>query len=350
MSRTHTAIVTLLVALPATPAAARGQATAPPIPWANKFFLPGIAADPSRPAPAVVTHDFGTVPHGTLCVHKFTVTNIYDVPMQVVEVKRSCGCLEAYPPQKVLQPNEQADFVVTMDTSKFKGANAQTLHVTFGPKYVNTAVLRMTATSRADVMLNPGRVHFGTVAQGATAEQTVTLEYHGKDVRTWQVTGVVPPAGPFTVSVAEASPGGFATGKKYQVTVGLKPDAPAGRVAEVIALRTNDPSAPVVQVNVTGVVQAPLTLSAEKVQFAGVKVGGEPAEFKVLVRGTAPFKVAGVPADADGLSVEAFPAAAPVQVVVVRFAPTKPGAVKKALTLHSDAGTATLQVEADAVP
>ena len=349
MSRTHTTIVTLVLALTATPAAVRGQATAPPIPWANKFFLSGVEADPSRPAPAVITHDFGTVPHGTLCVHKFTVTNIYDVPMQVVEVKRSCGCLEAYPPQKVIQPNEQADFVVTMDTSKFKGANAQTVHVTFGPRFVSTAVLRLSANSRADVMLNPGRVHFGTVAQGAKAEQAVTLEYHGRDVRTWQVTGVVPPAGPFTVDVAEASPGGFVSGKKYQITVGLKPDAPAGRVAEVIALKTNDPSAPVVQVNVTGVVQAPLSLSTDKVQFAGVKVG-ETAEFKVLVKLSAPGKIAGVPADADGVSVETFPAAAPVQVVVVKFAPTKPGPVKKSLTLQSEVGSATVQVDANAVP
>lgn len=348
MSQTHTAIATLVLALTAMPTV-HGQTATPPIPWANKFFLPGIATDPSRPAPPVVTHDFGTVPHGTLCVHKFTITNIYDVPMQVVDVKRSCGCLEAYPPQKVLEPNEQADFIVTMDTTKFKGPNSQTVHVTFGPKFISTAILRVSASSRADVMLNPGRVHFGTVAQGAKADQTVTLEYSGKDVRTWQVTGVVPPAGPLQVDVTEVSRGGFATGTKYQIGVRLKPNAPAGRVAEVVTLTTNDPTAPVVQVNVTGIIQAPLTLSTERVQFTGVKVG-ETTEFKVLVRGTTPFRVAGQPTDADGLAVETFPAAAPVQVVTVKFTPTKPGPLKKTLTLQSDAGTAVIHVEAEAVP
>ena len=60
----------------------------------------------TRPAPAVITHNFGDVPHGTLCVHKFTITNIYDMPMQITEVRKSCTCLDYVPMTKVLQPNE----------------------------------------------------------------------------------------------------------------------------------------------------------------------------------------------------------------------------------------------------
>ena len=60
----------------------------------------------SRPPPPVITHNFGEVPHGTLCVHKFTITNIYDVPMQITEVRKSCTCLDYVPMTKVLQPNE----------------------------------------------------------------------------------------------------------------------------------------------------------------------------------------------------------------------------------------------------
>src|SRR5205823_4493061 len=127
----------------------------PPAPWANKLFLPDIARNPDQPAPQVVTHDFGTVPHGTLCVHRFTMTNIYAVPLQVTHVNKSCGCLEAYPPQRVLQPSESAEFLVTMDTSKFKGPNAQTISVWVGPERVSMAVFRFQANSRTDVTLSP---------------------------------------------------------------------------------------------------------------------------------------------------------------------------------------------------
>src|SRR5204863_1694537 len=67
-------------AQPAQPAPA--QPAPPPAPWANKFFLPDIAANREQAPPPLIAHNFGEVPHGTLCVQKFTITNIYDVPMQ----------------------------------------------------------------------------------------------------------------------------------------------------------------------------------------------------------------------------------------------------------------------------
>jgi hypothetical protein len=334
------------------PAAAAAPEQAPPSdpPWANKFFLPDIASNPGRAAPPVVVHDFGTVPHGTLCAHKFTITNIYDVPMQVIDITKSCGCLEAYPPMKVLQPNEQAEFVVTMDTSKFKGPNAQTMKVTFGPQYVSTAILRFEANSRTDVQLSPGRVHFGTVALGAKVPpQTVTVDYHGRQ-KDWKITGFVPPTGPIDVDVKQVT-GGFAIRAKYQVTVSLRPDAPAGPVAEVVSLKTNDPTSPVVQVNVTGLVQAPLTLTADTVRFGKVAVG-RTATFRVIVRATggAAFVVQPVADAGDGISVETLPAASPTQILTVKFQPTRPGVVRKDVRLETSLGggaAVTIRVEGE---
>jgi hypothetical protein len=346
-------ICTVTLAL-LVPAAAPAQPSEQPAPWANKFFLPDVAQNPRQDPPPVVVKDFGTVPHGTLCVHRFTVTNIYDMPVQVIDIRRSCGCLEAYPPERILQPNEASDFVVTMDSAKFKGDNATTIYVTFrgvldGTERQSTAVLRIQANSRTDVQLNPGRVHFGTVAQGSKfAPQTVTVEYSGRQ-RDWKILGVVPPAGPIDVDVKQVGSGFLGT--KYQVAVALKPDAPAGPVAEVIGLRTNDPSAPVVQVNVTGTVQAPITLSTDAAKFGKVKVG-QTATLRVIVRGTngTPFVVQKVEEDADGVSVDTFPAASPTQVVTVKFQPSKPGAVRKDVKLQTSLGggvSATIHVEGE---
>jgi hypothetical protein len=336
------------------PLVAVAQQTDQPAPWANKFFLPDITQNPRQDPPPVIVKDFGTVPHGTLCVHRFTVTNIYDVPVQVIDIRRSCGCLEAYPPMKVLQPNEAADFVITMDSANFKGDYAATVYVTFRgvldqQEFQNTAVLRIQANSRTDVQLNPGRVHFGTVAQGARfVPQTVTVEYSGRQ-RDWKILGVVPPAGPIDVDVKLVG-GGF-LGTKYQVAVSLKPDAPAGPVAEVIGLRTNDSTAPIVQINVTGTVQAPITLSTHEARFGKVKLG-QSSTLRVIVRGTGntPFVVQKIEEDSDGVSVETFPAASPTQVVTVKFQPTRPGVVKKELKLQTSLSggvSATIRVEGE---
>src|SRR4051794_24220725 len=112
----RTVLTSVVLAALAGPAVAQPSA-APP--WANKFFLTDIASRRDKAPPPVVVHDFGTVPKGTLCAKTFTLTNIYDVPIQVVDIRRSCGCLQAYPPERVLQPNETAEFTVTMDTAQF---------------------------------------------------------------------------------------------------------------------------------------------------------------------------------------------------------------------------------------
>src|SRR5688500_4672078 len=70
-----------------------------PVPWANKFLVP-------KDTPAVIVHDFGTVPQGTILTQRFTITNLYAVPMQVSDPRVSCGCTTGTLTKRVLQPRE----------------------------------------------------------------------------------------------------------------------------------------------------------------------------------------------------------------------------------------------------
>ncbi len=339
-----------VAAPPASPPPAAQPAQ--PAPWANKFFLPDIATNREQPAPAIITHNFGEVPHGTLCVHKFTITNVYDVPMQITNVRKSCTCLDYVPMNKTLQPNETAEFTITMNSGKFVGHNAQTFYVTFGPKYVSEAVIRVQATSRTDVTLNPGAVAFGTVPQGAKAMQSVTVKYSGRS-RDWKLTEVLPVQGPLDVKFTEVSRGGpFRGGVEYQVDFVLKPNASAGPIAEQVSIKTSDPTQPVVQIAVAGMIAAPLEVAPNKVQFDAVKVGDSTSQ-RVIVRAAKPFRVLGVDGAGDGLTV-ALPASGapvPVQFLTIKFEPKKLGLVTRSLRIRTDldGGTATLPVEAEGV-
>lgn len=337
MARTWIGLVTLGLVPLALAAQPYPSAGTPGVfvPWANKLFK-------KDNPPAVIVHDFGTVPHGTLLTHKFTFTNIYDVPMQIIDVRKSCTCLDADPPQKVLQPHESAEIVLTMNAAKFNGPNAQTFYLTFGPQYVSTAVIRVQANSRADVQLTPGYVNFGVVPQGTKASQAVTVRYVGTK-RDWKITEVVKPSGPFDVDLTAGK------GSDFQITVCLKADAAPGAILEPITLKTNDPTASQLQFNVAAVVQAPISVAPEKVKFEGVKLGEE-ATKKVILRSTKSFKVEAVADSGDGLTVEPFPAAAPVQIVTVKFKPVGIGSWKRELKIKTDIGEAPLTVELEAVP
>ncbi len=334
---------------PPAPAAAAAQPSTQ-APWANKFFLPDIANNREQAAPALITHNFGEVPHGTLCVHKFTVTNIYDVPMQITDVRLTCSCLDYVPMTKELAPNETGEFTVTMNTAKFVGQNSQTFHVTFGPKFVSTAAIRVSATSRTDVSLNPGAIGFGTVPQGTRLSQSVQIKYSGR-TRDWKVTEVVQGNWPFEVKLSEVGRGGpLRGGAEYQVDVTLSGRAAPGPISEQITLKTNDPTNPLIQIGVTGTVVAPLELAPGKARLEA-KVG-ESASQRILVRAAKPFKIVGVDGAGDGITVDlpAAPAALPVQVVVVKFAPKTAGTVARQLRIRTDQpgeGGALLPVEAE---
>lgn len=301
-------------------------------PWANKLFLADITTNPNQPPPPVLGHNFGAVPKGTLCKHTFTLTNIYDVPLQVIDTNPGCACLTAYPPQRVLQPTESAEFTVTMDTKVLNpGSNSRVLRVTVGgAEFQNTAVFRFDVDARADVMLTPGELVLGTVPAGTRKSAGVVLDYQGRQPD-WAITGVVPPTGPLAVRVEAAGRG------KYRLTAELKPNAPAGRISERVSLTTSDPTLPVVQVPVTGVVLAPVTVSTDTVTFGKPVKVGEKDERAILVRSNnLPFQVRPMKDPGDGVSVEVDGWAGPTQRVVVRFQPTRPGPVRKELRLETD--------------
>src|SRR5688572_8140527 len=100
-----------------TLAGAVHPATAQNAPWANKLFGGSLS------------HDFGTVARGAQLKHTFSITNIYKVPLQITDIRVTCGCLTATPTTKSLKPNETAQLNINMDASRFNGPKSITIHV-----------------------------------------------------------------------------------------------------------------------------------------------------------------------------------------------------------------------------
>lgn len=313
---TRWTLLTLFAAF--LPALAQAPVKAPPKnQWANKLFLSDILKEPGREAPAHISHDFGTVPAGSLCSHTFTFTNIYDVPLQVVDVRLECGCLKAYPPNKVLQPNESAEFTVTMNAAQFKGAATKKMLVTVGPSYVSTAELRFSAVSREDVSLTaPGMIDFGIVPQGEKAEKSITLKYTGT-MKDWKAEPANAPGGAYTVDVKETARGFLGT--EYRITVGLKDTTPAGSLADTFTLKTNDPNTPTVTIAIGGRVQPPVRVAGEGVVVFENVPPGEVRTGKVMVSANAKCKLIAAADQGDGISLDIFPVSSDRHFVTVRY-------------------------------
>src|ERR1700722_7301313 len=114
------AVLTLtILALASSPALAQG--------WAEKMFKDGL------------THDFGTVPRGAQLFHRFTITNIYAVRMEITSVTAGWRCGTPTALKKVLEPRESTTIDINMDAKRFTGAKTVAVRVTVGPEYVSSA-------------------------------------------------------------------------------------------------------------------------------------------------------------------------------------------------------------------
>jgi hypothetical protein len=325
------AMLTLLVV-------ALGTTSAPAQGWAEKMFKEGLA------------HNFGTVPRGAQLFHKFTITNIYAVRMEITQVKSGCGCVTATATKRVLEPRESTTIEVSMDARRFTGPKTVAVRVTVGPEFISSAELKVSAHSRADIVFNPGDVNFGVVTRGQTPMKTIDVEYAG--TLAWQVSdAVVPKDAPITADFKEMyrRPGQVG----YQVRVTLKAEAPAGTQKQIVYLKTNDPASPLVPVLVEAMVQSSITVSTPTLMLTGIKVGSAVMR-KVVVRGTQPFRVVAVEGTDDGISLAGEPpaTAALQQVLTFKCQPNQPGEFKRELKIKTDLDDApvTVTIEGSATP
>ncbi len=269
-------------------------ASAPAQGWADKMFPDGL------------THDFGTVARGTQLLHKFKVTNIYNVRMEITSIKSACGCVTASAAKRVLAVNESTWIEVRMDARRFTGAKTVGIEVTVGPEYISKSQLRVSANSRGDVVFNPGQVSFGTVTRGQALTQTIDVEYAGN--LDWQVSEVVAKDVPYNVTIAELyrqkgklrSPGKVG----YRMSVTLKEDAPAGPLTHHVYLKTNDPASPLVPVLVEANVQSALTVTPKTLSLGNVKTETALTR-RVVVRGNRPFHITAVEGMGSGIELGA---------------------------------------------
>jgi hypothetical protein len=316
----------------ATPSA-HGQSTA----WADKLFNGNT------------THDFGVVPRGTQLEYRFPMTNIWAVPIDIMEVRQSCGCVRAEAQPQHLGPRESGYLNVHMDGTRFSGPKTVTIYVRIGPQFTSTATLQVSATSRMDVVFNPGEADFGVVAGGAEPPQRIVdIEYAGD--MNWKVTDIAANGAPVDVSFSELyrRPGGVG----YRIVVTLKPDAPPGLIKQELTVNTNDRNSPKVPLLLQATVQGALAVSPHNINFGDVPVGTQ-KEKKVVIRADKPFSITSVQGIGQGLDVDLPAGASKTQILTVKYQPGQAGDLVKQLLIKTslpDQSSASLTVEAQAKP
>jgi hypothetical protein len=276
--------------------------------------------------------DFGAVPHGTMAVHPFRVTNNTGGTVYISSARVSCGCTSTRVLQNSLAPGQETVVLAQMDTRRFFGTKSVTIYVQFSQPQFEEVRLTVQANSRDDLAFSPEGLNFGKVKRGleATAEMSVSFLTGGQtqiaDAKS--DSNYVAP----TLKEIRRDNGEVA----YQLTAKIRPDIPVGKWYSDVWLKTDNPSMPRVRVPLTIEVESPLTVSPSSIVLGQVKAGTL-NDRKVVVRGTQPFKIRSIEGADDQLRVkEASTEAKMIHVLNVTMNPAAAGQFSRTIRVRTD--------------
>jgi hypothetical protein len=277
--------------------------------------------------------DFGSVPHGQVLTHPFTIKNNTGQTVTVSNVRVSCNlCTSATALKGQLRPGEETAVVVRMDSGKFVGVKTVYVYVQFSSPQLDEARLWIQANSRDDVNVTPDTLAFGRSKRGESAARTATITFYGNVPS--DITEVQSESNYVQAKIGAARRNGSEV--SYDLTANLRADTPAGKWYTDVWVKTNNPAMPRVRVPLTVEIEAPLTVNFTTVSLGEVKVG-ETAERKLVVRGVKPFKITTVKGTDDVIDVKDNTSdSKELHVLTVRLKAAKPGDVSRTLKVLTD--------------
>lgn len=313
----------------AGPAAAQGQS------WPNKAF--GGKPD------AAVQISMGDAPRGAQLVKIVEMRNIWDTPLDITNIKVSCGCTKATTPVLKILPGQVAPITIEVDGTRYEKPIQVTISVATA-KTTSQANLIVSANFHQNVVMAPNELRFDAVKRGMPNERTLVVEYSGK--APWAITGVVKSdKAPFELK-AEALPVKQVNGAavvSYKITATLKPNASLGAFRETVDLKTGNAKEDLSFV-VAGSVVPAVEVFPNPVVVANLQVGAT-SSTKVVVAAGEPFVVTGFVSNDKDVKV-AIPGgpAAVTHILDIQVTPGAAGRLTREVILQTNLRNETVRV------
>lgn len=244
--------------------------------------------------------DFGTAIQGTSVTHEFQVKNEGSADLVIQRVVASCGCTAAVPPNGAIAPGAQGTISVSFDTSGFEGKVEKVIRVFSNDTNNPTPILYLKGVIDSQVTLNPSRIRFDEISQGASVEPR-------------EVKVDIKEGAPLSIQSID----GFSNNLEIKVTdkkakhasfvVGLSKNISNGPIRERVVVTVKDSGGKEHSFNlpVVGSVVGPVEVQP-KVLSLGIIEGTEPIvrNVKISSRGKEPLAISAVSSDSTALAVE----------------------------------------------
>jgi hypothetical protein len=218
-------------------------------------------------------HDFGRLTAGQKREHEFLVTNAGNAPLEISQVRTSCGCTTMGDWDRRIQPGATGRIPIRFDTANFTGSIQRTVTLVTNDPRQSQMVLQVKAHIWVPIEVSPRTVMFQYDSETTEGEsREVRVASHLDEPLTFAGVRSEHPA--FAVELEPVKPG-----REYRLRVRMVPPVGTGMITAPLVLEPSDPELDPIQVMAYAIERQPLTISpAALVLPAGpVRAGVRPA-------------------------------------------------------------------------
>jgi len=233
------------------------------------------------------TKDAGIVAKGQVIETTFLVKNNGGSDLVISDARPGCGCTVASF-DKVIKPGAEGKVVTSVDTKTFSGPISKSVLLVSNDPERGQINLFVKATVKPFVDILPQPYVRVAVVKGDSDTRDVILL---SEEKTFKPT-IAESSQPYVkAEIAPASekdkiPGH--PGEQYRVRITVTPDAPEGLLNAPVRIATGVAQQPTVEIPISGVVRARVSVTPVMVNFGNFQAGKEPITRNIIVTNNKP--------------------------------------------------------------
>ncbi len=216
-------------------------------------------------------HNFGELKPSAEVSHDFAFTNAGDAPLEILNVRSTCGCTVVAPRQKVLAPGESSVIKITYHAGRAAGMAEKKIMVYTNDPEQQESVLTIRAAIKTDLEFNPSYVRFDNIPVDQPAEASVF--FMAKDPDALKLTDLKADDPFLRCEWRKTGDGRFEL-KVTFVPEQVKADH-RGYLNSTVRAKSNSESSPVIQIPVYIKFQEEYSLVPARLMMYGLKAGEE---------------------------------------------------------------------------
>jgi hypothetical protein len=265
------------------------------------------------------TKDAGVVAKGQVIETTFVVKNNGGSDLVISDARPGCGCTVASF-DKVIKPGAEGKVITSVDTKSFSGPISKSVLLVSNDPERGQINLFVKATVKPFVDILPQPYVRVAVVKGDSDSRDVILL---SEEKTFKPT-VAESSQPYVK--AEIAPAGEKDkipgrlGEQYRLRITVTPDAPEGLLNAPVRIATGVAQQPTVEIPISGVVRARVSVTPVLVNFGNFTAGKDPITRNIVVTNNkpgTPVKVTKAEVSIPGFITDVVPTQEGVSYTVV---------------------------------